>query len=151
MVDEIEVTLGNVLHDAATELDRAEMHSLAKGVRLAMAQLDPAKTGEAWIADILAALDEASRVVAVARAGKETVDLTQLEQCLGQVQDWGLDPEQRMGNALVHFVRILAAVYFAIEHEGEGGVSVANMRPQIAATLEALGIDERGELQQTSE
>jgi len=137
-----EITLGDLLQDAATELKSSGLPSLARAVLMAEAQLETSEIGEAWIADIMQALDESDRVIETARTGNGEVNLTRLAACLEVTRSWGLTPQARMGNALAHFSRLLSMIAIALDHEGEGEISIGNMRPQIEEAIQALGLGE---------
>jgi hypothetical protein len=145
-----EISLGDLLTDAAAVLEQNELRALARGTRIAAAMLGGPCRGEAWISDIMVALDAADAVIHTAKANPEAVDLGALRDALDKVRNWGLDPQDRLGNAFQHVVR-LAAMFIAageLERAGRATDPVA-VNAAFGAFVDALGFDSAGAPQES--
>ena len=139
-----EISLGDLLADAATVLEQNDLRALARGTRIASSLLGGPSKGEAWISDIMVALDAADAAVHAAQAGEE-VDLGRLRDALEAVRNWGLEPQDRLGNAFIHVVR-LAAMFIAVKELKAAG-KPADDNAVIAGIdtfVDALGFDRGG-------
>lgn len=113
-----EITIADLLGDAARVLRDTGKPALAKAVTIARGMLDEER-GETWLRDVLRVLDEAEGVVATAREGNETVVLDGLARALDDCSTWGLNPQQRARNALFEIQSALALLLsIAGRHEG---------------------------------
>lgn len=139
-----EISLGDLLADAATVLDQNGLKALGRGTRIASSLLGGPSKGEAWISDIMVALDAADAAVHAAQSGEEC-DLAPLRDALERVRNWGLDPQERLGNAFIHVVR-LAAMFIAANEVKKAGLPVdeAAIAAGIEAFVDALGFDGAG-------
>lgn len=139
-----EISLGDLLSDAATVLDQNGLKALGRGTRIASSLLGGPSKGEAWISDIMLALDAADAAVHAAQSGEEC-DLAPLRDALERVRNWGLEPQERLGNAFIHVVR-LAAMFIAAGELKKSGMAVdeAAIASSIEAFVDALGFDGAG-------
>ncbi len=139
-----EISLGDLLADAATVLQQNELFALARGTRIASTLLGGPSKGEAWISDIMGALDAADAAVHAAQNGEE-VDLGPTRDALERVRAWGLEPQDRLGNAYMHIVR-LAAMFIAANELKAAGKLVDEQAVMTGVELfvDQLGFDRTG-------
>lgn len=149
-INATEINLGDLLADAATVLEQNGLKALGRGTRIAAALLGGPTKGEAWISDIMLALNAADAAVAVAQENPEAVDLSELRDALERVRNWGLEPQDRLGNAFQHVVR-LAAMFIAAGELERGGQAVDTAAILRAAEtfVDALGFDAGGTPQES--
>lgn len=142
-----EISLGDLLSDAAVVLDQNGLKALGRGARIASSLLGGPSKGEAWISDIMLALDAADAAVHAAQSGEEC-DLAPLRDALERVRNWGLEPQERLGNAFTHIVR-LAAMFIAAGELKKAGMAADDVAVDagVAAFVDALGFDGAGAAQ----
>lgn len=145
-----EISLGDLLTDAAQVLEQNGLTALARGARIASTMLGGPSKGEAWISDIMLALDAADAVVYAATTNPEAVNLGELRDALDKVRNWGLEPQARLGNAFQHVVR-LAAMWIAAGELEKAGRATDPVAVSVAfdTFVDALGFDGAGAPQES--
>lgn len=145
-----EISLTDLLADAAAVLEQNELKALARGTRIASAMIGGPCKGEAWISDIMSALDKADEVIHAAYQDSEKVDVGGLRDALTRVRNWGLEPQERLGNAFQHVVR-LAAMFIAAQVLEAAGAAVDHnaMATALGQFVDALGFDAAGTPQES--
>lgn len=100
-----EITLSDLLGDAAQCLKEHGKPALAKAARMAQEMVGEGPKAEAWIKDVYEVINEAQDVILNARRNPNEVDLSKLAQAVTAAENWGLSPISRTEAAyplLVH-------------------------------------------------
>ena len=134
------ITINDLLGDAATCLEEKGYRGLAIGVRMAAAELGGNEKAESYVRDMMEALETADAVIHAAHNNPNSVNLSDLNEAIEKVRNWGLDPHERMGNAMLHILRTLHQVMFALE-QPDGGLSPTLVQ-NIKTLLGDLGYDD---------
>lgn len=135
-----EITLNDMLGDAAQYLKDQGMKGLSLAVLMAAGELGEHKIGESYVRDMLEALDSADNVILAARQDPNSVNLSDLADAIDKVRNWGLDPNERMGNAMLHMIRLMHQIMFALS-QPEGGIG-PTLEQNIKSLIRELGYDD---------
>lgn len=151
MGEDEEITIPDLLLDAAVQLVDHDMLALARACRIASGVLGNAPVAESWISDIIAVVTEAESVVAAAEHGAKygsesgTTDLTPLRDKLHAMRG-GLPGEDRLGASYSKVLSKLAQLELTAigaEESEEGCAPISKIRKEITGLLDELGYPQR--------
>ena len=146
------ITIDLMLGDSAKLLSDLGFRSLARSVQYANTLLSGQPPGgEAFVADIVDALELSYKLVTEATVLKEGLridpeqgdDLMKLNKAITRVADWGLEPDHRVGNAIRDVVYALESIRVATSDQA-ATLTEANNLLTIANTLASTTLDAMG-------